>query len=488
MPWTRTSSTIKNTAVQHKGGTLNDWYAYLSGINLALTDSTLIPDISTPTHFYPRTLGIHDSDATHRTFFDSDQTDLDEDQFIRVPQITNQEIHPVSSANERIDTTVLEKQAQTLEKKTLDFTDGDPDANIATNIPDSALSNNIALLDQSQTFTARQKVSDPGNDPFIIHRDNNTQWNGINLPFSADNSNNDEYTYSIIESSMYDPTDGSEEGAIHFKNSRAGTMQIVSYMDAYGNLGLRNDSGFDAVIIPDNITSNRTFNLVDRSTVLGDQYEEMKQRVIVGELDVMDRTWGSGPFTASSQAGANNGSGSDADGLYAYFGTAATTGSKAGGWNNHDAFRRDMRPHLFSWFKILDDPADIAIFIGFSSVSDQSEIHATEPLNAMSGIGLAVLPGQANFHIVHNDGSGTCSKIDTLIAKTATVKSFEVKNGGNTASWTVDLNNGEYFNSGINTDVPAETTGLYANYDILTNTNATEYLYIYKMLAKLVIP
>lgn len=134
MSWNTTSSNKQNSATKHRGGALNNIYRLLTNINLELTDPSLVPKISTLLKFHGRKLAILDSPSgDHGSYFDNSGLNLDQDQYVRIPEILNTE------ESERIDTLIMQKQEVALIKKTLDFDEGSADKNIATNIPTTAI-------------------------------------------------------------------------------------------------------------------------------------------------------------------------------------------------------------------------------------------------------------------------------------------------------------------------------------------------------------
>lgn len=220
------------------------------------------------------------------------------------------------------------------------------------------------------------------------------------------------------------------------------------------------------------------------SRLVRDLYEEMKTRTQVGEVDIQDAGWGSGMFvTQPTFIGNNTGWGDDADGLYRYYGTGTTSGTKAGNITTSNIFRRQFKPHLFFIFKLFSSTTNHAMFIGLSSVNTAAETHATAPLANISGIGLVVLTNQANYQIAHNSGGATATLVNTGIAKGTTIKSCEIKNANNDSTWAWNLNDGEASGT-ITTNVPAETTDLYATWHNINASTTDHYLYLYKMLGK----
>lgn len=224
------------------------------------------------------------------------------------------------------------------------------------------------------------------------------------------------------------------------------------------------------------------------SRLVRDLYEEMKTRTQVGEVDIQDARWGSGMFTNQPTfIGNNTGWADDSDGLYRYYGTGTTSGTKAGNVTTSNIFRRQFKPHLYFIFKLYNSTTNHAMFIGLSSVNTAAETHATAPLANISGIGLVVLTNQANYQIAHNSGGASATLVDTGIPKGTIIRSCEIKNPNNDSNWQWNLNNGEASGT-ITTNVPAETTDLHATWHNINASTTDLYLYLYKMLGKVTIP
>ena len=128
MVWSTTTSTRPNSATKHRGGPLNDLYRLLTNINLELIDPDLVPKISTLFKFHGRKVAILDSPSgDHGSYFDNSGLNLDQDQYIRIPELLNTE------GGERIDTLLFQKQEMTLENKNFDSIDMN---RVATDPPD----------------------------------------------------------------------------------------------------------------------------------------------------------------------------------------------------------------------------------------------------------------------------------------------------------------------------------------------------------------
>lgn len=208
------------------------------------------------------------------------------------------------------------------------------------------------------------------------------------------------------------------------------------------------------------------------------------RREIINEFNIGDGTYGSGFMNVITAIGSDNGYADDTtDYLARYYGTAATTGSKAGavtgnGTSSGDWAVRKYLPRMFSTFKLYGTTTNHAIFIGFTASLNGSEVHATAPLNTIAGIGVAVTTDKANYQIVHSSGAGACTFVDTGIAKDTAVRTIEI--------WTDDTNWYARFDKGlthvITTNMPAQTTAMCTAWHNLTNDNVTQYLYLYRLI------
>ncbi len=222
----------------------------------------------------------------------------------------------------------------------------------------------------------------------------------------------------------------------------------------------------------------------------GDLYQVMKTKTIVGELDVQDAAWGSGMFTKIAAAiGNSQGSGSDS-GVYRYYGTGTTSGTKTGNVTSNAVFRRQWKPHFYCVFKAPTTTTNFACFIGMSTVTDASELHITAPLpTPVIGIGLYVATNLSNIQIASNDGTSTATLIDTGKAKTelSAWRSIEISNPADDGNWLINYDNGSYTTT-VTSDVPAQSTAMYGNWHAVNNTTTDMYLYIGKLMGKETFP
>jgi hypothetical protein len=215
-------------------------------------------------------------------------------------------------------------------------------------------------------------------------------------------------------------------------------------------------------------------------------YDALRNKTCTGEYFIMNGNYGSGLFesvTALFGAGSTGFSNDNTDGHNRYYGTGTSgAGAKNGRASNTDAWRRKWKPRIYFTSKVFSSTTNAATFIGFASVSNGTNLHATAPLPSQHGIGIAMLTNQANFQIVHNDGDASATLINTGVAKDNVPRSCEI--------WTDDTNWYVAFEGDttgvrtISTNIPAQTQALYATWGILTNDTTDRFLYLYKMVGQ----
>lgn len=92
-----------------------------------------------------------------------------------------------------------------------------------------------------------------------------------------------------------------------------------------------------------------------------------------------------------------------------------------------------------------------------------------QPSSLVNCIGVGYDAADTNYHIMHNDGSGTCTKVDTSIAQPTADRTdvcelalFAAPNGSDIKYQFTLLNTGSTFSGTISTDMPSNTTFLSA--------------------------
>lgn len=249
------------------------------------------------------------------------------------------------------------------------------------------------------------------------------------------------------------------------------------------------DTNYDRTLIKNNrFTGLQNGTVFDYGTetinygIIPDAYEDAKVSELVSELFVGANTsYGSGVF-AFSYDPVQGTTGYDFGATFPsrHYTTGAVAGNKAGRTLYADT-RRNMLPRIFSKFA-LAATADHALFIGWATGFTYDAVHATTPLNAMMGIGLAVTTDKTNFQIIHNDATGACTYIDSGKSKDTDFHTIEI--------WTDNTNWYYNFDKGfkrgiISTDIPDATTLMYLHWTNLTNTTATKKFNVAKLLCKI---
>lgn len=267
----------------------------------------------------------------------------------------------------------------------------------------------------------------------------------------------------------------------------------VSVTSKSGNTGpIVLDTNCDSNILIDNqyiglvggtVVDSGTNTIV--RDITPDIFDNMKYtQAMISELNIPDNgSYGSGIFStlyASTTGRGTTGYDFGATFPSRHYTTTSASGDKAGRTNFADT-RRNMLPKLFCKFSIAST-ADHALFIGWATGFDYDAVHATTPLNAMMGIGVAVITGVSNFRIIHNDASGACTSIDTTKALDTSFHTIEI--WSDNTNWYYNFDKG--FKTGtITTDMPDASTIMYLHWTNLTNTTATKKFNVSKLITKI---
>lgn len=429
---------------------------YLNGENIGLIDPSKLPVIGSLTKYEYEKLALYDVDGSHYIIFTVEDIDTGANRKIRFRRMNTPFLE---------DYAVLEGMPQTLFNKTI-------------NHDQNTLVININALSDVDTTT-----SPPADTNVLSWNAASSQWKpaaasgggggGGGAPTDATYltlSTNGTLTNErvLTEGTNIDLVDGGAGSTLTLNVANASTTQ----------------KGAVELATSTETTSGLAIQASD-TRIIRDVYEELKIKKITGEFFIRDGAYGSGMFTALAAVIGTDAFGNDAtDFVYRYYQTGAVSGNKAGRAISTTIFTRKFKPRFYSVFKLFSATTNHAIFIGLASANDGTSVHATTPINAMSGIGVAVTTDKANFQIVHNDGTSGCTFIDTGVAKSTAVKSIEV--------WSDDVNWFASFDGGatqtISTDMPAQTTGMYGVWHNLTNEASAKFLYIYKILGSVDTP
>ena len=156
------------------------------------------------------------------------------------------------------------------------------------------------------------------------------------------------------------------------------------------------------------------------------------------------------------------------DGLPGTFTTAASGGSQ-GGLNAALLYTtRQFNPTFKLRWKIDEAGANIRFFAGFTA-SASAIGNSDDPLNALSGFGVAVNTIQSNYQIYHNDSAGATVLVDTGIAKDTNYHDIElwVDDNGAAFYWSLDGSTP----ASVTANIPAQTTSLSSQF-LATAVNA----------------
>lgn len=117
---------------------------------------------------------------------------------------------------------------------------------------------------------------------------------------------------------------------------------------------------------------------------------------------------------------------------------------------------------------------DRSIFFGLVATSS-GWAGTSQPSGQVNIIGIAVDSTDVNWQLIHNDGAGSCTKVDTGIAVSTTdVLEVRISVPANGTTFSVTFrtsSGGSYTNTTINTDLP--DNGTFLNFFVQNQTNAS---------------
>lgn len=156
-----------------------------------------------------------------------------------------------------------------------------------------------------------------------------------------------------------------------------------------------------------------------------------------------------------------------ANGMSNTFTTGAIAGNQ-GGFNLARLYTvRNMNPVIIAFFK-NSVTTNLRFFVGWTS-STALVGNNDDPLNALSGFGIAKLTTSANLRIINNDGAGATVNNDTgVAASTNAVLVILYADGQNNKFWW-SINGSDP--AQVTSDIPGATTSLSMQ-QILTTTAA----------------
>lgn len=114
--------------------------------------------------------------------------------------------------------------------------DIDGGENTFTNIPDSALSDNVPLLDAANTFTALQQIELDADTLIELYRNNATIGEQIGIDFDAQNDTSQRVNYGRLFVNIQDPTTDSENGHLYVQLMADGVLSTRLFLHNNGNL------------------------------------------------------------------------------------------------------------------------------------------------------------------------------------------------------------------------------------------------------------
>jgi hypothetical protein len=234
----------------------------------------------------------------------------------------------------------------------------------------------------------------------------------------------------------------------NIKSTAEGTVIIGGMMT--GDVGTFEDRGIGTLILDKNTKAGSGLNVITRPDVVkmgtwdGSGATSGVSGLLDGRLlEIVVGTAGSSPAD-------------DSTGIYRTYDTGATINSLNGQrWNT-----ASMERSLGAYFKTalyLNSVSNVRIFAGFTS-SASAPASAADPLNALSGVAWwfdsAV---SANVKIMHNDGSGASTTVDTgVAAATSTLYPIEIY-AVNDSRFRFVFNG---VTTNVTTDMPASATDL----------------------------
>lgn len=155
-------------------------------------------------------------------------------------------------------------------KDSADFNDNelinaaiDGDDNDITNVPDSALSSNIPLLDAENQFTDKMWIESDDFDIFTLYRKVNETGSSL-VSFSLQNEDSVRRTYGTFGVRSDVITSGSETGSFRVTLIDDGNNNIEQFKVYQGKITIGKSGGPRAIIDPTGITtSDKEFDLPD---------------------------------------------------------------------------------------------------------------------------------------------------------------------------------------------------------------------------------
>jgi len=262
---------------------------------------------------------------------------------------------------------------------------------------------------------------------------------------------------TFVSCMCWDPTTANSE--MNIKSTAVKTLIIGGRLT--GDTGTFVNQSSSTLIIDKNRKHSAGTNVIQSPDLTkGGQWGAAGQTTADGFLNGNLANIAVGTATDARQA--------DSGGFYWLYSTGATVNSIAGNRMNQTYFRRVLNPYFKTNF-FVNSNANVRVFAGLVSDS-AAPTSAADPLNGKSGIALwfdsAV---NANWRILHNDGTGASVSDDTGVAVAAsTFYPVEIYGHGDTKFRFIF--NG--VSTDVSTEIPASTTAL-AYWLYIENTTGT---------------
>jgi len=151
------------------------------------------------------------------------------------------------------------------------------------------------------------------------------------------------------------------------------------------------------------------------------------------------------------------------EGLAAVYTSGASAGNQAGVNRALLFTTRQFNPCFKLRWKLDEAAANIRFYAGFTSAT-ALVANSDDPLNTLSGIGIACHASQANYQIFSNDGVGATVLTTTGIAKDTAYHTIELWADDNASKfwWSLDGSTP----AGVTADIPAQTTPLSCQFTV----------------------
>jgi hypothetical protein len=160
------------------------------------------------------------------------------------------------------DTLVGRATTDTLTNKTISGA-----SNTISNVPDSALSSNVALENITNTFTEAQKIekttAGATDTLFTLYKPSNTASDRISFDFSLNNSTPAEKIYGAVRTAIVTNTAGSENGQVEIWTTGSGTLNRRMTLNHNGALTV--GPNLRLTFVETGLTGGRTYTFADVS-------------------------------------------------------------------------------------------------------------------------------------------------------------------------------------------------------------------------------